>query len=52
LEALSIEPKVLAELYVERMKCHQELGMSEHARIDYQKVLVADPNYIRREMMK
>jgi tetratricopeptide (TPR) repeat protein len=48
--ALRIDPACLADMYVCRMRCYKGLGLTEHARMDYQKVLNADPNFIRREM--
>jgi Tfp pilus assembly protein PilF len=49
-DTLQVEPSILADMYVLRMKCYKELGLNEHARQDYQRVLNADPNFIRREM--
>ena len=48
--ALRVDPGRLADMFVCRMRCFKELGLTEHARLDYQKVLNADPNFIRREM--
>jgi tetratricopeptide (TPR) repeat protein len=49
-DALHTEPATLADLYLARLQCFQELGLTEHAKLDYQKVLQADPNFIRRQM--
>ena len=43
---LKVEPMVLSEMYMGRVKCYEALGLFEHAKVDNKKILEADPGFI------
>ena len=48
---LLVPPESLSFLYCARMQCYEAMGLSRHARDDYQRVLEADPNFIQKQLI-
>lgn len=47
-DVLKIDEKKLAEYFMHRSSVFEALGMLEHAKIDLQKIMDADPNFVQR----
>ena len=47
-DVLSIKETKLAEYYMHRSSVFEALGMLEHAKLDIQKILDADPSFVQR----
>lgn len=47
-DALKVEPAVLSDMYLQRVKCYEALNLFEHAKSDNRKILEADPGFLQR----
>ena len=43
-----VEPQLLSDMYLSRMKCYEQMELLEHAKEDYKKIQLADPNFLQR----
>ena len=47
-DLMSVRPETLADIYLQKVKVFESLGMLEHARQEQKKVLNADPTFAHR----
>ena len=47
-DVLTVKEHQLAEYYMHRSSVYEALGMLEHAKLDLQKILEADPTFVQR----
>lgn len=47
-DVLTIKETKLAEYYMHRSSVFEALGMLEHAKLDLQKIMDADPTFVQR----
>ena len=44
----ALDSKIIADYFMHRASVFEALGMIDHSRLDYQKVLDADPSFYQR----
>ena len=52
MDVLQVEPSLLSEMYLQRVKCYEGLNLFEHAKADNRKILEADPGFLQRQIAK